>query len=113
MFSCEYCEIFKNTYFEKTSANGCFCIVSFFIAAQIVAEEIEGCKVQNEIVTNSIYSFNTLNFRMFGIVLKNEMREQADEINLYFIISKINEFKYQLKYNFLCTMNLDVNDNEK
>ena len=59
----------------------------------------------NEIVTNSVYSFNTLNFRTFDIVLKNEMREQADERNLFFIISKINEFKYQSKYNFLCTMN--------
>ena len=27
MFSCEYCEIFKNTHFEKTSANDCFCRV--------------------------------------------------------------------------------------
>ena len=24
-FSCKYCEIFKNTYFEKTTTNGCFC----------------------------------------------------------------------------------------
>ena len=24
-FSCEYFEIFKNTYFEKTSVKGCFC----------------------------------------------------------------------------------------
>ena len=25
VFACEYCEIFKNTYFEKTLANDCFC----------------------------------------------------------------------------------------
>ena len=30
VFCCEYCEIFKSTYFEKTSANGCFspCLIS-------------------------------------------------------------------------------------
>ena len=36
MFSCEYYWIFQNTYFEKTSANGCFCNVTKIIIIIII-----------------------------------------------------------------------------
>ena len=35
MFSCEYCEIFKNTFFLRNTSGGCFCNVQVIVLCNL------------------------------------------------------------------------------
>ena len=39
MFSCEFCEISKNTFFYKTHLGDCFCISNFLLLARAIDTE--------------------------------------------------------------------------